>query len=134
MPNNPAPNVTTMSPSSVIVGGSSFTLTINGSGFISGSVVSFNDSQQERECLALISLNSHHSRTLLDCVRLGNPQEKEALARRKSITDQEGAENCEATLRLNVAGIGSGHSAGPQQGSQQGTQTRTLRFDVPVTS
>lgn len=39
---NPAPTVTSVSPSSVIVGGQGFTLSVNGSNFISNSVVQFN--------------------------------------------------------------------------------------------
>ncbi len=40
--NNPAPALTSLSPSSVTQGGAGFTLTVNGSGFVSTSVVSFN--------------------------------------------------------------------------------------------
>src|SRR6185437_9424520 len=39
---NPAPTVTSVSPSSAIVGGQGFTLSVNGSNFISNSVVQFN--------------------------------------------------------------------------------------------
>jgi len=40
--NNPAPLVTTLSPASVPVGSAAFTLTVNGSNFVSGAVVNFN--------------------------------------------------------------------------------------------
>lgn len=40
--NNPVPTITSLSPSSAIVGGASFTLTVNGTGFLSGATVSFN--------------------------------------------------------------------------------------------
>jgi hypothetical protein len=40
--NNPVPAVTTLLPSSATAGGASFTLTVNGTGFVSGSTVSFN--------------------------------------------------------------------------------------------
>ena len=40
--NNPAPTLASISPTSVTAGGPAFTLTVNGAGFISTSVVSFN--------------------------------------------------------------------------------------------
>jgi redox-regulated HSP33 family molecular chaperone len=40
--NNPAPTITSLSPTSVTAGSAAFTLTVNGTGFISGSVVNFN--------------------------------------------------------------------------------------------
>ncbi len=40
--NNPFPTVTSVSPASGIAGGAAFTLTVNGTGFNSGSVVNFN--------------------------------------------------------------------------------------------
>jgi hypothetical protein len=40
--NNPAPTVTSISPTSVAAGGAAFTLTVNGMGFVSTSVVKFN--------------------------------------------------------------------------------------------
>src|SRR5690242_14064408 len=43
-PPNPTPAITTLSPSSATAGGSAFTLTVNGSGFVSSSVVSWNGS------------------------------------------------------------------------------------------
>jgi hypothetical protein len=42
--NNPLPAITSLSPASAIVGGAAFTLTVNGTNFISGSVVNFNGS------------------------------------------------------------------------------------------
>jgi hypothetical protein len=41
---NPAPTVTTLSPTGVTAGAAGFTLTVNGTDFISGSVVNFNGS------------------------------------------------------------------------------------------
>ena len=40
---NPTPAITSLSPASAIVGGPAFTLTVNGSGFVSTSTVSFNN-------------------------------------------------------------------------------------------
>jgi hypothetical protein len=40
---NPTPVITTLSPTSASVGGAQFTLTVNGSGFVSTSVVNFNN-------------------------------------------------------------------------------------------
>src|SRR5512143_1125197 len=40
--NNPLPTTTSLSPSSAVAGGAAFTLTINGSGFVSGSGVRWN--------------------------------------------------------------------------------------------
>jgi hypothetical protein len=39
---NPVPTLTSLSPSSATAGGSAFTLTVNGTGFVSGSVVRWN--------------------------------------------------------------------------------------------
>gem|GEM_PF-1011589 len=44
--NNPVPAVTTISPSSATVGGAAFTLTVNGSNFVSTSVVQWNGSNR----------------------------------------------------------------------------------------
>jgi hypothetical protein len=44
--NNPVPAVTSISPTSAIVGGAAFTLTVNGSGFDSKSVVQWNGSSR----------------------------------------------------------------------------------------
>jgi hypothetical protein len=41
--NNPVPSVTLVSPSSATVGGSGFTLTVNGNNFVNGSVIQWND-------------------------------------------------------------------------------------------
>jgi hypothetical protein len=40
--NNPAPTLTSIAPDSITAGGSAFTLTLNGTGFVSGSVVKWN--------------------------------------------------------------------------------------------
>ena len=42
--NNPTVGITSLSPTSTTAGGAAFTLTVNGSGFVSGSVVKFNGS------------------------------------------------------------------------------------------
>src|SRR5216683_2229598 len=39
---NPAPVITTLSPTSATAGGAAFTLTLNGTGFVNGAVVNFN--------------------------------------------------------------------------------------------
>lgn len=44
--NNPLPTLTSLSPSTAIAGGSSFTLTVGGSGFVSNSVVRWNGSDR----------------------------------------------------------------------------------------
>ncbi len=44
--NNPAPTITSLTPSGAIVGGSAFILTVNGTGFVSGSVVRWNGSDR----------------------------------------------------------------------------------------
>lgn len=43
-PPNPTPAISTLSPTSATAGGQAFTLTVNGSGFVSSSVVSWNGS------------------------------------------------------------------------------------------
>ena len=40
--NNPVPTITSLSPASATVGGAAFTLTVNGTGFLSGAAVTFN--------------------------------------------------------------------------------------------
>ncbi len=42
--NNPVPAITSLSPPSAVVGGAAFTLTVNGTSFVSGSTVNFNGS------------------------------------------------------------------------------------------
>lgn len=42
--NNPLPTITALDPSTATVGGTAFTLTVNGSGFVNGSVVNWNGS------------------------------------------------------------------------------------------
>jgi uncharacterized protein (TIGR03437 family) len=42
--NNPAPTITSLSPNAVTAGGTAFTLTVNGSGFVNGSTVQWNGS------------------------------------------------------------------------------------------
>jgi hypothetical protein len=44
--NNPIPSISTLSPASAVAGGPAFTLTVNGSGFVSGSVVRWNGSDR----------------------------------------------------------------------------------------
>src|SRR5579862_8150800 len=44
--NNLGPSITSLSPSSAIVGAAAFTLTVNGSGFVNGSVVRWNGSNR----------------------------------------------------------------------------------------
>ena len=44
VPTNPSPSITSLSPASATAGGAAFTLTVNGSGFISSSVVNWNGS------------------------------------------------------------------------------------------
>ena len=44
--NNPVPSISSLSPSTVVVGGAAFTLTVNGSNFVSGAVVRWNGSDR----------------------------------------------------------------------------------------
>jgi Domain of unknown function (DUF4214) len=44
--NNPAPTLSSLAPTSAIVGGAAFTLTVNGSNFVNGAVVKFNGSNR----------------------------------------------------------------------------------------
>ena len=44
--NNPAPTITSLNPASAIAGGSAFALTVNGTNFVSGSVVRWNGSNR----------------------------------------------------------------------------------------
>jgi hypothetical protein len=44
--NNPVPTITSLSPTSATMGGAAFTLTVNGSGFVNGSVVRWNGSNR----------------------------------------------------------------------------------------
>ena len=46
VPNNPVPVASSLSPSSEIAGGAGFTLTVNGSSFVSGSTVRWNNSNR----------------------------------------------------------------------------------------
>ncbi len=46
VPNNPAPVAGSLAPSSATAGGSGFTLTVNGSAFVAGSVVRWNDANR----------------------------------------------------------------------------------------
>jgi hypothetical protein len=41
-PPNPVPSIASLSPNSAVAGGAAFTLTVNGTGFVSGSVVNWN--------------------------------------------------------------------------------------------
>ena len=43
---NPSPSISSINPTSVVAGGTGFTLTVNGSNFVSGSVVNFNGAAQ----------------------------------------------------------------------------------------
>ncbi len=41
-PDNPVPSASSLSPSQIVFGGADFTLTVNGSGFVAGSIVRWN--------------------------------------------------------------------------------------------
>ena len=47
--NNPVPTITSLSPASAVKGGAAFTLTVNGTNFVSTSVVNFNGSCQDHD-------------------------------------------------------------------------------------
>lgn len=44
--NNPAPTLTSLNPATAIAGGAAFTLTVNGTGFVAGTVVKFNGAER----------------------------------------------------------------------------------------
>jgi hypothetical protein len=56
--NNPVPTVTTLSPTNVNVGSAQFTLTVNGTGFVSTSVVNFNGTAKATTFLSATQLTA----------------------------------------------------------------------------
>lgn len=56
--NNPAPAITSLSPNSATAGGAAFTLTINGTGFISASSVWWNGSQRTTQFVSATQLTA----------------------------------------------------------------------------
>jgi len=55
---NPVPQVSSLSPSSTTVGGAGFNLTVNGSGFINGSIVRWNGSDRPTTFISNIQLTA----------------------------------------------------------------------------
>jgi hypothetical protein len=55
---NPVPTTASLSPASAIAGGSDFTLTVNGSGFIDGSVVEWNGSSRTTSYVSSVQLTA----------------------------------------------------------------------------
>jgi hypothetical protein len=55
---NPVPAITSLSPSSKAAGSSSFTLTVNGSGFVNGSVISFGGTNKTTTFVSSIKLTA----------------------------------------------------------------------------
>ena len=55
---NPVPTISTLSPSSVAPGASAFTLTVNGSNFVSGSLVQWNGSSRTTTLLSTTQLTA----------------------------------------------------------------------------
>ena len=56
--NNPAPTITSLSPNNAVVGGPAFTLTINGTGFNSSSVVRWNNSPRATQFVSSTQLTA----------------------------------------------------------------------------
>jgi hypothetical protein len=56
--NNPAPTATSLSPTSATAGGAAFTLTVNGTGFVSASVVKFNGAAKTTTFVSAIQLTA----------------------------------------------------------------------------
>ena len=56
--NNPAPTIASVTPTSALVGGASFTLTVNGSNFVDGSVVKCNGSNRTTSLVSSSQLNA----------------------------------------------------------------------------
>jgi hypothetical protein len=56
--NNPVPAMASLSPSSVTAGGSAFTLTVNGSNFVNGSVVNWNGSSRNTTYISSTQLQA----------------------------------------------------------------------------
>jgi hypothetical protein len=56
--NNPAPSVTSVSPTSVTAGSGAFTLTVNGSGFVGGSVVEVNGASRSTTFVSATQLTA----------------------------------------------------------------------------
>ena len=66
---NPVPAITSLSPSSTMAGGSSFTLTVNGSSFMAGSVVRWNGSDRATTYISVNQLTA--SITAVDIAAAG---------------------------------------------------------------
>src|SRR6266702_7969641 len=66
---NPAPSISSISPSIVLALGSSFTVTVNGSGFVGGSVVNVNGSPRPTTFVSSTKLTVQVSNT--DILTLG---------------------------------------------------------------
>jgi len=60
---NPVPTITSLSPTSATAGTAAFTLTVNGSGFISGSVVNWNGSPRTTSLISATQLQAAISAT-----------------------------------------------------------------------
>jgi len=67
--NNPLPAISSISPNPVVAAGSSFTLTVNGSGFVSGSVVQFDGSPLPTTFLSATQVKAQVPNT--DIVKVG---------------------------------------------------------------
>lgn len=57
-PSNPLPSVSSLSPDNALVGGADFTLTVNGSGFISSSVIRWNGSDRTTTFVSSVQLTA----------------------------------------------------------------------------
>ena len=60
---NPAPSITSLAPSTAIAGGAAFNLTVNGSGFVSGSVVNWNGAVRTTSLISPTQLQAAISAT-----------------------------------------------------------------------
>lgn len=62
---NPAPTITTLQPATAIVGGPAFTLTVNGTGFVSNSVIEWNETAQTTTVVSATTLTTQLPATLI---------------------------------------------------------------------
>jgi hypothetical protein len=69
--NNPAPTISTISPTSVAAGAAGFTLTVNGTNFVSGATVNFNGTAKTTTFVSSTQLTA--AITTADIANPGNP-------------------------------------------------------------
>ena len=83
--NNPTPTETSLSPTSATAGGAAFTLTVNGTGFVSTSVVKFNGAAKTTTFVSATQLTAAITATDIAAAGLGNCDRHERCARRRHL-------------------------------------------------